>query len=144
LISVWKQGRVNVGQAIDREVVLNDIELVTGKRPAGSRYDDRKWSVVLPAELTAAIATLPGVRLGRRIDQAPTLPAFVLDEKCPVAVVREFLGGVFGADGQAPVLHRMNDRADSATLTHPAYSQTARREHVPGLKDLMRELLCLL
>ena len=35
---------MNVGQAVDREVVLNDIELVTGSRPAASRYDERKWS----------------------------------------------------------------------------------------------------
>ncbi len=143
-ISAAGQGRVNVGQAVDREVVLNDIEVVTGKRPAASRYDERKWSIVLPAPLTAAIATLPGVRLGRRIDQPPTLPAFVLDEQCPVAVVREFLGGAFGADGQAPALHRMNERAESAILSHPAYSQTARPEHASHLKDLLRQLLRLL
>ncbi|MEK9163957.1 MAG: aconitase family protein, partial [Chloroflexota bacterium] len=35
-ISVAGQGRMNVGQAVDREVVLNDIELITGKRPAAT------------------------------------------------------------------------------------------------------------
>ncbi|MDO8506141.1 MAG: aconitate hydratase AcnA, partial [Candidatus Limnocylindria bacterium] len=94
-ISVAGQSRLNVGQALDREAVLNDIEMVTGKRPAGSRYDERKWSIVLPKELSQAIIALPGVRVGLRIDQPPTLPSFVLDERCPVAVVREFLGGVF-------------------------------------------------
>src|SRR5688572_13194029 len=90
-ISVYGQGRINVGQAVDRETVLGDIELITGKRPAGTRYDERKWSIALPQDLTTAIVTLQGVRVGRRIDQAPTLPAFVLDERCPVAIVREFL-----------------------------------------------------
>ena len=33
-ISVLGQGRMNVGQALDREAVLDDIELLTGKRPA--------------------------------------------------------------------------------------------------------------
>ena len=42
------QGRMNVGQALDREAVLADIELLTGKRPLGTRYDDLKWSIVLP------------------------------------------------------------------------------------------------
>src|SRR5262249_24072932 len=140
-ISVFKQGRMHVGQAVDREVVLNDVELVTGKRPAARRYDERKWTIVLPAQLTEAITTAPGVRIGRRIHQPPTLPAFVLDEKCPVAVVREFLGGLFGADGQAPVLHRLSERTGDAILGHPAYSQSAKPEHVEPLKTVMRDLV---
>src|SRR6266853_3775806 len=91
-ISLLGQGRMHVGQAIDREAVLNDVELLIGYRPAATRYDQRKWTIVLPKPLTGAISTLPGVRTGRRIQQTPTLPAFVLDERCPVTVVREFLG----------------------------------------------------
>src|SRR5437016_3164693 len=47
-ISITGQGRMNVGQALDREAVLNDVELLTGKRPAATRYDERKWAIVLP------------------------------------------------------------------------------------------------
>ena len=56
---------------------------------------DSMWGPTFP-ELVEA---LPGVRIGRRIDQAPTLPAFVLAQNCPLAVVREYLGGVFGPGG---------------------------------------------
>ena len=143
-ISAARQGRMNVGQALDREAVLNDIELVTGKRPAATRYDERKWTVVLPQALTAAVSALPGVRVGRRINQPATLPAFVLDESCPVAVVREFLGGLFGADGWAPTLHRLGARAEDAVLEPPAFSQTAKPEHVSQLRGLMSELVRLL
>ncbi|HEY7423016.1 MAG TPA: aconitase family protein, partial [Gemmataceae bacterium] len=143
-ISAAGQGRMNVGQAIDREVVLNDVELLTGKRPAATQYDERKWAIVLPKELTEAIVALAGVRVGRRIDQAPTLPEFVLDEQCPVAVVREFLGGVFGADGHAPVLRNYNGQPRTACLSRMAYSQTAKPEYVGQLKKLMGDLLCLL
>src|SRR5439155_7724968 len=122
-ISVTGQGRMNVGQAVDREVVLNDIELLTGKRPAATRYDERKWTIVLPLELTKAVIALDGVRVGRRIHQTPRLPTFVLEDRCPVAVVREFLGGVFGADGHAPTLHRLSDREEDSILESPAYSQ---------------------
>src|SRR5262249_33612666 len=128
-ISTLLQGRMHVGQAIDREVVLNDVELLTGKRPAAKRYDDRKWTIVLPAQLPSAIASLSGVRTGRRIEQAPALPAFVCEDRCPVAVVREFLGGVFGADGHAPTLHRYGERPTDASLEPPAYSQSALPEH---------------
>ena len=143
-ISVLGQGRVNVGQALDREAALNDIELLTGQRPAGAQYDERKWSIALPMALTQAISALPGVRIGRRIDQAPALPQFVQDEHCPVAMVREFLGGLFGADGHAPTLKRLNDDEDSAILAAPAYSQSAKPEHVESLKALMQSLIGLL
>jgi aconitase A len=143
-ISVHGQGRMNVGQAVDRQIVLNDVELLAGWRPAAKRYDERKWAIVLPTELTRAITALHGVRIGRRIEQAPTLPAFVLDDRCPVAVVREFLGGLFGADGHAPVLHRWGESEEEATLEPPAYSQSARPEHVACLKQLIGDLTRLL
>jgi aconitase A len=145
-ISVLRQGRMNVGQALDRQAVLDDVELLTGKRPAGTRYDERKWSIALPQELTDAIIALPGIRVGRRIDQPASVPAFVLDDGCPVSVVREFLGGLFGGDGHAPTLHRGNayKGADGAVLVHPAFSQTAKPEHVDALKQQMRDVISLL
>jgi 3-isopropylmalate dehydratase small subunit len=143
-ISVLGQGRMNVGQALDREAALDDIEILTGKRPAGSRYDDRKWSIALPVELTRAFMALAGVQIGKRIDQASTLPLFMLSERCPVSVVREFLGGLFGADGHAPVLHRYGRSVDEASLDQPAYSQSAKAEHVESLKSKMHDLVDLL
>ncbi len=143
-ISELGQGRIHVGQAVDREVVLNDLELVTGLRPAALRYDERKWTAVLPKPLTDAIFTLPGVRVGRRIQQAAALPAFILDAQCPVAIVREFLGGLFGADGHAPSLHRWGPRDEDASLDSPAFSQSSLSENVPALKRLMTEIVTLL
>ncbi|HZS94331.1 MAG TPA: aconitase family protein, partial [Chloroflexota bacterium] len=143
-ISVQGQARMNVGQAVDRRVVLDDIELLTGLRPAATRYDERKWSIVLPMRLTNAICALPGVRVGRRIEQSPSLPDFVLDECCPVAVVREFLGGLFGADGQAPILHRWGTREEQSTLEPPQFAQSAKLEHRAALKRVMERILGLL
>jgi aconitase A len=143
-ISLAGQARMNVGQALDREAVLNDIELLTGKRPAGHRYDERKWSIALPKELALAIMALADVRIGRRINQPPALPWFILEERCPVAVAREFLGGLFGADGHAPALRRQGPDPRSAILAAPAYSQSAKEEHVEQLKAVMRRLIDLL
>ena len=143
-ISVARQGRMSVGQAIDRQVVLDDIELLTGKRPAASKYDERKWSIVLPQELTDAAIALPGVRVGRRINQPPSLPQLVLDDACPVAVLREFLGGLFGADGHAPSLHRWGRNPGEASLSMPAYSQSARPEHVSQARQQMQGIVALL
>jgi len=143
-ISVEGQGRVNVGQAVDREAVLADVELITGKRPAGTKYDERKWSIALPSELTTAIVALQGVRVGQRMYQAPSLPTFVLDEHCPVAIVREFLGGTFGADGHAPALRRLASRDGDAILARPAYSHAVLPEHVARQREVMDELVRLL
>jgi 3-isopropylmalate dehydratase small subunit/intein/homing endonuclease len=143
-ISILGQGRMNVGQALDRQAVLDDIELLTGKRPAAKRYDARKWAIVLPRGLTAAAAALAGVRIGQRIHQPPALPRFVLQPECPVAVVREFLGGLFGADGHGPLLKRQGASEHSAIVKPPAYSQTAKPEHVEQLKEVMQQIIGLL
>ncbi len=143
-ISRLGQGRVNIGQALDREAVLADIELLTGKRPRASAYDERKWSIALPMELTSAIVSLAGVRVGRRIDQEPGLPQFIVDTRCPAAVVREFLGGLFGADGHAPSLHYFGPEESQATIAPPAYSQSAKPEFVEATKRMMNDIVALL
>ena len=137
-------GRMNVGQAFDREAVLNDIELLSGRRPKATAYDERKWSIVLPQELTRLIVALPGVRLGRGIDQSPSLPHFILEPHCPVALVREFLGGLFGADGHAPALHRWGKNEDEASLSPPAYSQSAKPEFIGATQRMMQDIIHLL
>ncbi len=63
---------------------------------------------------------------------------------CPLAVVREFLGGIFGADGHAPILHRWGKREEEATLEPPAYSQSTIPEHVEALKQVMGDMIRLL
>ena len=143
-ISRYGQARMNVGQALDREAVLSDIELLTGKRPRASAYDERKWSIALPRELSTAILSLPGIRAGRRIDQEPGLPDFVMESRCPVAVVREFLGGLFGADGHAPILHYFGKEEPQASLEPPAYSQSAKPEFVAECKRMMNDIVTLL
>ena len=143
-ISRLGQGRMNLGQALDREAALNDVELVTGKRPAASRYDERKWSMALPMALTEAIMAIPGVRTGKRIEQPHSLPEFVLQDSCPLSIVREFLAALFGADGHGPVLKRSSPDPETASLSPPAYSQSAKPENVKALKTVMGQVTDLL
>jgi aconitase A len=138
------QARVHVGQKFDRETVLNDIELLTAKRPKATAYDERKWSIVLPLELTQSVLSLAGVRVGRRIDQPAFLPDFILRPECPVSVVREFLAGSFGADGHAPTMHRYGKATDQVSLNPPMYSQSAKPEFVDSTKQKMQHIIQLL
>ncbi|TLZ16738.1 MAG: aconitate hydratase AcnA, partial [Gammaproteobacteria bacterium] len=143
-ISLSGQGRMHLGQALDRETALRDIELLTGKQPAARRYDERKWTIVLPRGLTQAITALRGVTIGQRIHQPPALPQFALEDDCPVAVLRELLGGLFGGDGHAPVLLRQGANENKAVLRPPAYSRSAKPEHVEQLKEVMQHITRLL
>ncbi len=143
-ISVLGQGRINAGQAVDREMILNDIDSITGLHPVGNRYDERKWSIVLPSVLTKAMAAVPGVQVGTKIDQPPTFPAFILESSCPVAVVREFLGGLFGADGHAPTLHYWGTSDEDSSLQTPAYSRSTIPVHLVRSREFMNELVQLL
>src|SRR3989440_2057278 len=69
-ISLLGQGRMHVGQAMDREAVLDDVALLTGYRAGATRDVERQWPIVLPKRLRDAISKLPGVRIGRDIQQA--------------------------------------------------------------------------
>ena len=143
-ISVYGQGRMNPGQALDREAMLNDVEIVTGKRPRGSMYDERKWSIALPMEFTREVMKLDGVRVGRKTFEPPALPEFLLDPRCPVALVREFLGALFGADGHAPTLRRHGPMEDAAVLARPEYSQAVHIENVVRQRFVMWQIVQLL
>jgi hypothetical protein len=68
----------------------------------------------------------------------------VCEDNCPVSVVREFLGGMFGADGQAPVLHRWGKLEGQATLEPPAFSKSTIPEHLRPMKKYMRDIVFLL
>jgi aconitase A len=144
--SVSKLGQVmmNVGRAVDREVALDDIELLTGLRPAGGRHDGRKWSIALPMQLTAAIMALPGVKAGRRTFHPPSIPDFVRQGDCPVSVVREFLGGAFGADGHPPELHKWGETEEESSLEPPAFSQSTIPAHLERTRELFGEIIGLL
>jgi aconitase A len=143
-ISRQGQARIHVGQNFDREAALNDIELLTAKRPKATAYNERMWSIVLPFELTQNVLSIAGVRVGRRIDQPAFLPDFVLRPECPVSVIREFLGGTFGADGHSPSLNRRGKTMDQASLTRPMYSQNAKPEFVDSTKQKMQHIIQLL
>ena len=90
-----------VGHEIDLESVQQDIALVTGQRARAAFHVGAvgsAWDVHLPFSLAAAVLAV-GVQGGKRALIAGEIPSFLLQPSCPLPVVREFLGGVFGGDG---------------------------------------------
>ena len=143
-ISVSGSGVMKVGQALDRQAALNDVELVTGLRPVANGYKEQVWTIALPQALTDAVRSLPGVQVGRGIHQPPSLPEFVRQTNCPVSIVREFLGGVFGADGHAPTLHQWGESEDDCGLEPPAFSRSTIPVHLREMREMMGGMIRLL
>lgn len=144
-ISAAAQVRMRVDTAVDRDVLLDDIALIAGARPHAVRSGSQQWTIVLPAALAQAINALLGARTGRRNLPALTLPACVREVGCPTALVREFLGGLFGADGRAPLLRRVGQDAEEGTaLTPPVYAKYTTPQQVAALTQVMWDVMRLL
>lgn len=113
-----KMVEVYLGTKMDAEMFMRDIVLLTGRDVKirfrnGNTNDDSKvkggcFTINLPAELSKKIHSLEGIVTGRRSTQDMSLPLFVLQPQCPLSVIREFLGGMFGGDGTAPCLTNSN------------------------------------
>lgn len=97
--------RINMGHLLDAESILNDIELITHKSPKISQ-DHMTYNINLPNNFSKSIIELEDLMIGRRTTQEASLPKFLLEDNCPKAFIREFLGAFFGGDGHSPYLSK--------------------------------------
>lgn len=156
------RSNVSLGHQFDVESFLRDIFILTGKNPS-IQQNELCYVVVLPRSLVRDISTLRGISIGRRSVQQTVWPSFITDDKCPLSIVREFLGGLFGGDGHAPfmVLRRAKDlksgindpnlrsellksKKDRYDLGNVAFSQSIIPEYTVSLTDKMKKLQVLL
>lgn len=87
----------------DCKIFLEDEKLVIPIRDNISSYGST-YNIRIPNEIKNLIMSLKGVNIGRKTTQKRTIPEFLMDETCPKSVIREFLGGLYGADGHSPSL----------------------------------------
>ena len=127
---------ISLGSVIDVEIFQKDIFLLTKKTPK-HYYSGGVWGLNLPSKLSKSIASLADMSLGRRTTQEATWPKFLLDEKCPKSVIREFLAGLFGGDGHAPGL-------TSKKLTKIRFSNAICAEYIESLKTKMQQMCDML
>ena len=73
-------------------------------RKRSSNIKGTTYNISLTSKLSLMVHNTKGILVGKRSTQPMTLPVFILDENCPKAVIREFLGGLYGGDGTAPYL----------------------------------------
>ena len=134
-----------MGSRLDTDVILDDIEILTHKRPKICEYSDEKFGNVfrinLPASLARAVGILEGMTIGRRTENSPEWPNFLFDDKCPKSIIREFLGGLFGGDGWCPYLiTNKQDGQGTVTFNPPAISLSDGEVHSEELINKMKDI----
>lgn len=129
--------RIFMGSLIDANSISRDIELFEGKMPK-IKDTKRVFSVRLHTKLIRAIKSLEGIMFGKRSNQENQLPKFLLDDKCPKSIIREFLGGYFGGDGCMPRLSK------KSTLRGVKLELTIHKDKQQSMKIMFEHLQKLL
>jgi DNA-directed RNA polymerase II subunit RPB2 len=136
-----KQASVSLGHVIDIKQLLGDITMFCEINQM--KYKTKNYYFVnIPSEFLDDILQLGGILRGRKIDQPGTLPDFILDEKCPRPVIREFLGGMFGGDGHTCVLGMHRGKRD--VMTSVSFSKSKTHEHRESLQKMFEDMQKLL
>ena len=132
---------VFLGHMIDVHSFINDLKLLCNTKQINFKQRNL-FFVRIPTDLTKHIVELEGILVGKKVAQTATLPEFILDELCPLPIVREFLGGLFGGDGHTCVLSKHRGKRD--VLTSISFSQTKNKEHLESLTKMMTDIQKLL
>jgi len=128
-------GEVYVGHEIDLQSIRDDLKLVTNHDKYRYRADRNLWCLNLYTEFATLIADLFGY--GNRMYTSNLLPEFIMDHSLPIDFVRQFLSGMFGGDGWAPVLSK-----NQFTEVYMALSKT--KEKLDILKKFFEQIVTLL
>lgn len=139
--SKTKKASLFLGHMLDVESMMKDIELFCESKQQNF-ISKNLYEIRIPAELKNDIIQLPGLISGRKVNQPGTLPEFILDEKCPRPIVREFLAGMFGGDGHTCVLSMHRGKRD--ILSSVSFSQTKTYEHRESLQKMFEDIQKLL
>jgi intein/homing endonuclease len=112
-----RQAEACFGTLLDAKMFADDVELLTGKKSTiRERTRDTvkgsTFTINVLSEIVRKIISLDGIVQGKRSTQKPSLPTFLFEDSCPVSILREFLGGLFGGDGCAPFLIKGDKKAN--------------------------------
>jgi len=110
----------SLDHSLDVESFSQDLHLIFNLAPAAVYLPNEHrntYEVLFPkpmVDLFNQLDTFGSNRTGEHI----SFPAFIMDPNLPLSFLREFLGGLFGGDGRAPVpsCSRLHDGFDSVYL----------------------------
>lgn len=140
-ISYRKMGMI-LGTRIDAQAAVDDIFLLTGKSPKiGKRNGDKGtiFEIHIPSTLHQQIIDIDGLIIGKKNTQEPSLPLFLTKQNCPISIIREFLGSLFGGDGHSSTLDKSRN-----SFTKIRFSQTIIDTYTVEMKLYFEQLCDLL
>ncbi len=148
-LSQREDGRIDcslaLGHMLDAEAVIRDIQLICGDTPvvtARTTAISSFYQIRIPNLISELFLQLEGQTTSRRSDSIVlTWPKFLMDDKCPRAVLREFVGGVLGGDGHAPYLTKVNTKDPHHLLQGVLLGMSTKPEHGAAMKSKM-EAFC--
>ena len=143
--SIQKNGKVTsvFGTERDANDFINDCLLIINNK---TKYKSTITSsncieVYITGKLAFLIKLVEGMPHGTRVSQKCDWPAFITDDKCPRAILREFIAGLFGGDGHSPCLIKA---ANTYTFSRINFSQSCCPKNKEHLIDTMNMLCTLL
>ena len=126
---------------LDVKSMMEDIKLFCDSKQTNF-ISKNLYHINIPVKFVRDIIQLPGLLHGRKVKQPGTLPAFILDDKCPRPIIREFLAGMFGGDGHTCVLGMHRGKRD--ILYSVSFSQTKVFEHCDSMEVMFAYIQKLL
>jgi intein/homing endonuclease len=132
---------VFLGHMIDVDSFLNDLKQLCNTKQINFKRKNL-YEVRIPGNLINNIVELEGILVGRKVNQIAQLPEFIMDPNCPLPIVREFLGGLFGGDGHTCVLGMHRGKRD--LLSSISFSQTKNKVYLDSLTQMMNNIKILL
>jgi DNA-directed RNA polymerase II subunit RPB2 len=134
-------GTVFLGHMNDVNSFVKDLKFICDTKQ--TKYKHRNlYEVRIPSDLIRNIVKLDGFLIGKKVIQPAKLPEFILEPNCPLPIIREFLGGLFGGDGHTCVLGMHRGKRD--ILTSISFSQTKNKLHLESLTKMMEDIKKLL
>ena len=130
-----------LGHIIDINSILSDLRIFCNIEQTNFTHPSG-YIIYLHEKFTKIICSIKGIIRGRKINQPSSLPEFILEESCPIPIIREFLGGMFGADGHTCILGMRRGKRD--VLTSIEFSQSKTSENLESLEIFMKNMEKLL
>ena len=134
-------GLINLGHEIDVSCALEDLlkfAMVTQEKFIQKNH----YRIDIPQNFVEDLMKIEGMLVGKKINQPALLPTFITDPDCPLPIVREFLGGLFGGDGHTCVLGLHRGKRD--LLTSVSFSKSKSGSQLESLEKMMEQLQNLL
>ena len=132
---------IYLGHMIDVNSFINDLKLLCKIKQTNFKSNNN-YFIRIPSLLLNNIIQLEGILVGKKVNQSAKLPEFILDERCPKPIIREFLGGMFGGDGHTCVLGKHRGKRD--IVSSISFSQTKNKNHLESLTKMMTDIQELL